>query len=61
MAKEKVIMTPKRAQEMQDEIFYNMSSEKKIKLTSQISVLVKKLKESKNVLNDTRRIIRKNS
>jgi len=55
------ILTPKKAQEIQDEIFYNMPSEKKIRLTSQISVLVKKLKESETVVNDTRRIIGKNS
>jgi hypothetical protein len=57
----KEILTPKSAQEIQDEIFYNMPSEKKIKLTSQLFVLTKKLKESKTVSNGTRGIISKNS
>lgn len=59
MAKE--ILTPKRAQEIQDEIFSNMPSEKKIKLASKLFVLTKKLNESKAVLNGTSRIISKNS
>lgn len=59
MAKE--ILTPKRAQEIQDEIFYNMPSEKKIRLTSQLFVLTKKLKESKTISNGASRIIIKNS
>jgi len=59
MAKE--ILTPKRAQEIQDEILYSMPSVKKIKLTSQLFVLTKKLKESKTVSDGARRIISKNS
>lgn len=59
MAKE--VLTPKRAQEIQNEIFSNMSSEKKIKITSSLFVLTKKLKESKTVSNGTGRIIGKNS
>lgn len=55
MAKE--ILTPKKAQEIQDEILYSMPSKKKIKLTSQLFVMTKKLKESKTVLNGARRII----
>ena len=46
MAKEK--LTPKKAQEIQDEIFRNMSAEKKIKLTSCFFRFGKKL----NKLND---------
>jgi len=59
MAKE--ILTPKKAREIQNEIFSNMPSEKKIKLTSKLFVLTKKLKESKTVSNGTSRIISKNS
>ncbi|OGZ84533.1 MAG: hypothetical protein A2599_01410 [Candidatus Staskawiczbacteria bacterium RIFOXYD1_FULL_39_28] len=59
MAKE--MLTPKRAQEIQNEIFSNMPSEKKIRLTSKLFVITKKLKESKTVSNGTSRIISKNS
>ena len=58
---EKEILTPKRAQEIQDDIFYKMPSEKKICLASQLFILTKKLKESKTVTNVSRRIISKNS
>lgn len=57
----KNILTPKKAGEIQDEIFYNMPSQKKIQLTSQLFVLTKKLKESKTISNGPRRIIGKNS
>lgn len=57
----KEILTPKRAQEIQDEILYSMPSEKKIRLTSKLFVLTKKLKESKTVSNGPSRIISKNS
>lgn len=54
----KNILTPKGAQEIQNEIYYNMPSEKKIRLTSQFFMLGKKLKESKPVVkNDARRTI----
>lgn len=57
----KIILTPKNAEEIQDEIFYNMPAEKKIRLVSQFFMLAKKLKESKIVSkNDARRIINKN-
>jgi len=58
MAKE--ILTPKKAQEIQDEIFSNMTSQKKILLASQLFALTKKLKESKNILNDSGRTAGKN-
>lgn len=57
----KEILTPRKAQEIQNEIFYNMPSEKKIKLTSKLFVLTKKLKESKTVSNGASRTINKNN
>ena len=60
--KQKKILTPKRAQEIQDEILYNMSSEKSIKLTARLFVLTKKLSESKTVSkNVSRRAFSKNN
>lgn len=59
MAKE--ILTPKRAQEIQDEILYNMPSEKSIKLAARLFMLTKKLSESKTVSkNVSRRTFSKN-
>jgi hypothetical protein len=52
----------KSADQIQDEIYYDMSSEKKIRLTSQFFMLGRKLKESKTVLkNESRRSTSKNS
>jgi len=55
------ILTPKKAEKIQDKIYYKMPSEKKIRLTSQFFMLAKKLKESKTILkNDSRGTIGKN-
>jgi len=50
----KQILTPKRVQEIQNMIYYNLSSEKKIKLTSLLFLLSKKIKESKKITNESR-------
>ncbi|MCX6723207.1 MAG: hypothetical protein NT094_04065 [Candidatus Staskawiczbacteria bacterium] len=60
MAKE--ILTPKKAQEIQDEILYNMPSEKSIKLAARLFALTKKLSESKTISkNVSRRTFSKNN
>lgn len=56
------MLTPKSAEKIQDEIYYNMPSEKKIRLTSQFFMLGKKLKESKTVSkNESGRTISRDS
>lgn len=58
----KTILTPKIAKKIQDKIYYNMPSEKKIRLTSQFFMLAKKLKGSKTISkNDAGRTISRNS
>jgi len=42
-------LTPQKAQKIQDEILYNMPSEKSIRLASQLYALLKKLQDSKIV------------
>ena len=55
------MLSPKLAQKIQDDIYYNMSAEKKIRIVSQFIMLGKKLKESKTVTkNDTRRVAHRN-
>ena len=46
---DKNILTPKKAEEIQNEIFQKMSPEKKLRMTSQLILLAKKLKEAKEV------------
>ena len=48
----KVILTPKLAEEIQDEIYQKMSAEKKVRITSQFFMLARVLKESKTILNN---------
>ena len=43
------MLTPKTAQKIQEDIYYNMSAEKKVKITSRFFMLGKKLKTSKTV------------
>ncbi len=59
---EKEILTPKKAQKIQNEILYNMPSEKSIKLAGRLFMLTKKLSESKTVSeNVSRRTFSKNN
>lgn len=53
----KAILTPKKAEKMQANIFYNMSACKKVRLTSKFFELGQEL----NKKYGTRRIIKKNS
>ena len=48
----KQLLTPKRAEELQRQIYYNMSDERKIKIVSQFFVLANALKNSKTVLKN---------
>ena len=43
------MLTPKSAQKIQENIYYTMPAEKKIKITSQFFMLGRKLKTSKTV------------
>ena len=55
------MLTPKLAQKIQEEIYYNMSAEKKVQITSQFFMLGRKLKTSKTVLkHGTRRTAKNN-
>lgn len=55
----KEILTPKRAEEIQKEIYHNMSAENKIRIVSQFFMLGKELTKAKS--NDARRTNKKNS
>jgi len=55
-------ITPQSAQEIQDGILYNMPSEKSIRITSQLYLLLKKLQDSKTISkNGAGRITKKHS
>ena len=50
----KQLLTPKRAEEIQRQIYYNMSDEKKIQLVSDFYVLGQTLKNSKTIAKDAK-------
>jgi len=55
-------LTPKLAQKIQDDILYNMLPKKKIRLTSQLYLLLKKIQDSKTISkNGTRRTVKKHN
>lgn len=59
--KESPLLTPKLAQKIQGDIYYNMPDQKKITIVSQFFMLAKKLKESKTIeRNNSRNITDKN-
>jgi hypothetical protein len=56
------ILTPRKAEKLQNKIYQKMPIKKKLKITSQLILLAKKLKESKIIKkNDSRKTFIKNS
>ena len=47
--KKSLLLTPRLAEKIQNDIYYNMPDQKKITLVSQFFMLAKKLKESKTI------------
>lgn len=57
----KIMLTPKLAEKIQDQIYYNMSAEKKVRITSQFFMLGRELNKSKIIQrNGPRRIVNQN-
>ena len=50
MAKEKVVLTPKFAQKVQEDIYYNMSAEGKIRILSKIYMKISKMARNNLIL-----------
>jgi len=48
----KEILTPQKAEQIQNEIYRKMPPGKKLKITSQLILLAKKLKESKEIIRN---------
>lgn len=44
---DKIILTPKNAEKVQNKIYQKMSPKEKLEITSELILLAKKLKESK--------------
>jgi hypothetical protein len=56
------ILTPQKAEKLQNKIYQKMPIKKKLKITSQLILLAKKLKESKTIKeNDSRKTFIKNN
>ncbi len=47
---DKSVLTPQKAEQIQNEIFRKMSPEKKLRITSQLILLAKKLKEAEEII-----------
>jgi hypothetical protein len=54
----KITLTSEKAQQIQNQIYHNMSDENKIRIVSQFFMLGKELTKTKS--NDTRRTNKKN-
>ena len=50
----RTVLTPKKAEQVQNEIFSKMLPEKKIRITSELILLAKKLKEAEEVIKKKR-------